>query len=131
MFPIWLLALAIFARGLVPWVHSPIIGAAGNGSVLLTFCGSVSPALLAKAAAISPWKQGQPNPSGTPSGSATKICPICVVAAAAVIVTALVILQLLGNTAAPSALYATPLQRLKFTRRYDARGPPARLALSI
>ncbi len=131
LFPIWLLTLAIFARGLVPWVHSPVVSTAANGGILLTFCGSVSPALLAKAAAISPWKQDQSNPGGTPAGSAAKICPICVVAATAVLLSALVILHLLRGSALLSARPAAAKLHSRLIRRYHARGPPARILLSI
>ncbi len=131
LFPIWLLALAIFARGLVPWVHSPVVSAAGNGGILLTFCGSVSPALLAKAVAISPWKLDQNSPGGTPTGNAAKICPICVVAATAVLLTALVILHVLGGSVLSGARSAAAKLHSRLIRRYHARGPPARILLSI
>lgn len=131
LFPVWLLALAIVARGLVPWVHGTTSTVTPGGDLLLAFCGTASPAVLAKAAAISPWKQGQSNPDGLPSGNASKICPVCVVASAAALASAPHTPLHDAGTATPRAWPATAAAPASSLRRYDARGPPAPAILSI
>jgi len=131
LFPIWLLTLAIVARGLVPWVHGSTTTITAEGDVLLAFCGTASPAVLAKAASISPWKQDLPRPDGPPSGSASKICPVCVVASAAAIASPPQNLTHARGIAVRTAWPATATIHTAPAHRYDARGPPAPVTLSI
>lgn len=127
LLPLGFLVLAIIARGLVPWVHGPAGGSDAQNPLLFAFCGSSSPALLAQAAAISPWKSAMPaNPGSPRGGNSSNLCPVCVVAASAILIAVLALLLFGGPVVVPARPhYAAAFSSVRLPA-YHPRGPPAR-----
>lgn len=126
----WLLAVAILARGMLPWVHGNTVAHNSGNSILLVFCGASSPALIAKAQSLAPWATEDPQPA--PSQSPLNDCPLCLVGAFALALLATAILQLLQRQRSNDfRAFGNPRWHAPPPSPYDPRGPPAMASLPI
>lgn len=124
----WLLAVAIFARGMLPWVHGSSMAQDSGNNLLLVFCGSTTPALMNKAKSLTPWAKESPQPA--PSQSPLSNCPLCLVGIFALALVALAVLHLFQRQPLAYARALANTVRLNSPpRRYDSRGPPHFAAL--
>ena len=118
----WLLVVAILARGMLPWINGQTMARHSGNDILLAFCGTVSPALLAKMQRVSPWTDAQDQTD--PNAGSGASCPLCLTGALTLALMAFAILQLLQRQRLFAPLPALRQITRKGWRRYDSRGPP-------